>query len=126
LVDYKIRIPLPAAGRDARGWTRAPQHRRSAPPAPVQATDAFWHLMNFCAPALAVGGFAAALSRLVWRGELRRGFIVLWARASAAAVVASIAGLVVFERDGRMATYAVMVAASAAAIWWAGFRGAKH
>jgi hypothetical protein len=32
-------------------------------------------------------------------------------------------GLVVFERDGRMATYAGMVLACAAALWWAGFRG---
>ena len=34
----------------------------------------------------------------------------------------SIAGLVVFEHDGKMATYAAMVVACAAALWWAGFR----
>jgi hypothetical protein len=92
----------------------------------VQATDAFWHLMNFCAPALGIGGFAALLSRLIWRGELRRGVVALWAWAGAAAAVASIAGLVVFERDAKMATYAAMVVASAAAIWWAGFRARKR
>ncbi len=89
---------------------------------PVHATDAFWHVMNFCAPALGIGGFAAVLSRLVWRGGLRRGVVALWTWASAAALVASIAGLVAFERDGRMATYALMVVASATAIWWIGFR----
>ena len=92
----------------------------------MNATDAFWHLMNFCAPALAIGGFAAVLSRLVWRGELRRGVVALWAWASAAAIVASIAGLVVFERDGRMATYALMVVGSATAIWCTGFRATKR
>jgi hypothetical protein len=92
----------------------------------VHATDAFWHLMNFCAPALGIGGFAAVLSRLVWRSELRRGVVALWAWASVAAIVASIAGLVAFERDGRMATYALMVVASAAAIWWTGFRATKR
>ena len=92
----------------------------------MQATDAFWHLMNFCAPALGIGGFAAVLSRAVWRGELRRGIVALWAWASAAAIVASIAGLVAFERDGRMATYALMVFASASAIWWTGFRATKR
>ncbi len=88
--------------------------------------EAFWQLMNFCAPALGIGGFAAVLSRLVWRSELRRGVVALWASASAAAVVASTAGLVVFERDGRMTTYAFMVVASAAAIWWTGFRATKR
>jgi hypothetical protein len=92
----------------------------------VHATDAFWHLMNFCTPALGIGAFAAILSRLVWRSELRRGVVALWAWASAAGLVASIAGLVVFERDGRMATYALMVVASATAIWWTGFRATKR
>ena len=83
--------------------------------------------MNFCAPAVAVGGFSALLARLVWRGELRqRSLVALWAWASGAAALASIAGLIVFERDGRMATYAAMVIACAAALWWAGFRAAKR
>ena len=33
-----------------------------------------------------------------------------------------IGGLAVFGRDGRMATYAALVVASALALWWAGFR----
>ncbi len=82
--------------------------------------------MNFCAPALGLGAFAAVLSRLIWRGELRRGVVALWVWASAAALVASIAGLVAFEHDGRMATYGLMVVASAAAIWWTGFGATKR
>jgi hypothetical protein len=38
---------------------------------------------------------------------------------AAAAVV--LLGLVVFGRDGRMATYAGMVLATAGALWWRGF-----
>ena len=93
----------------------------------MQATDAFWHLMNFCAPAVGIGGISALVARLVWRGELRQTrFVALWAWASGAAALASIAGLIAFERDGRMATYAAMVIACAAALWWAGFRDAKR
>jgi len=93
----------------------------------VHAADAFWHLMNFCAPAIAIGGFAVVLARIVWRGELRqRSLVALWAWASTAAFLASVAGLALFERDGKMATYAAMVVACAGAIWWAGFRAAKR
>ncbi len=83
--------------------------------------------MNFCAPALGAGGFSAALARLFWRVELgRRSFLALWMWTSTAALMVSIAGLVVFERDGRMVTYAAMVVACAAAIWWSGFRAVKR
>jgi hypothetical protein len=50
---------------------------------------------------------------------------VRWQRlagfAGAAGAVVSIGGLIVFGRDGRMATYAMLVVASAVALWWAGF-----
>jgi hypothetical protein len=36
---------------------------------------------------------------------------------------ASALGLVAFEHDGKMATYAAMVVACALALWWRGFRG---
>jgi hypothetical protein len=93
----------------------------------LQATDAFWHILNFFAPAVVVGGLAAVATRLLWRRELRRpNTLRLWAWASGAAAITSILGLVVFEHDGKMATYAAMVAACAAALWWAGFRGEAH
>ena len=34
----------------------------------------------------------------------------------------SVLGLVVFEHDGKVVTYAAMIAACAMALWWAGFR----
>ena len=84
--------------------------------------DALWHLLNFWAPAVGVGALAAALCKLMWRRELAG---VRWRRlalaGSLAAAVALLAGLVLTGRDGRMATYAAMVAACALALWWAGF-----
>ncbi len=93
----------------------------------MQAADAFWHLTNFFAPALFLGAFSAALTLVIWRRELGpRPFWRLWAWASVASALVSVAGLAVFGRDGRIATYAAMVAACAVALWWAGFRaGAK-
>jgi hypothetical protein len=89
----------------------------------LQAADAFWHLTNFFAPALVLGGFAAGLTKLVWRREPgSAGTLRLWACASLAAAAVSVAGLVWFGQDGRIATYAAMVLACAAALWWAGFR----
>ncbi|HEV7577112.1 MAG TPA: hypothetical protein VGO85_13810 [Caldimonas sp.] len=93
----------------------------------MDAADAFWHLTNFFAPALFLGAFAAALTKAIWRRELGPGRgLRLWAWASGAAALASIAGLAIFGHDGRIATYAAMVVACAAALWWAGFRGAKR
>jgi hypothetical protein len=84
--------------------------------------DAVWHLLNFLAPALAVAGMAAAFAKLAWRRELAA---VSWRRLSGWAAVAGglalCAGLVLFGRDGRMATYGVLVAVSAMALWWVGF-----
>ena len=90
----------------------------------MQPSDAFWHLTNFFAPAVVLGAIAAALAKLLWWRELGGvRFVRLWAWASGATAIASMIGLVVFDRDGRMATYAGMVLACAAALWWAGFRG---
>jgi hypothetical protein len=84
--------------------------------------DAVWHLANLFLPALALGALTAALAKLLWRRELAA---VTWRRlagtAAAAAAAAVLLGLVVFGRDGRMATYAGMVLATAAALWWRGF-----
>jgi hypothetical protein len=84
--------------------------------------DAVWHLLSFFAPALGVGLLAALAAKGLWRRELGA---VRWQRlagvACAAGAVVSIGGLVVFGRDGRMATYGALVFASAVALWWAGF-----
>ncbi len=89
----------------------------------MQASDTFWHIANFFAPALFVGLLAAAMAKAIWRRELAGvGWLRLAAWAGAAMAAVSIAGLVVFEHDGKMVTYAAMLLACAAALWWAGFR----
>jgi hypothetical protein len=84
--------------------------------------DALNHLANLLLPGCALGAIAAALAKLLWRHELAG---VAWRRlaawGAAAAVAASIAGLVATGRDGRMVTYAAMVLACAAALGWAGW-----
>ena len=89
----------------------------------MQATDTFWHIANFFAPALIVGLLAAALTKAIWRRELAGvGWLRLAASAGTAMAAVSIAGLLFFEHDGKMMTYAAMLLACAAALWWAGFR----
>ena len=84
--------------------------------------DALWHLLNFVAPALGVGLVTTSLAKLLWRRELAR---ASWPRLAAwsvgAGVVALVGGLAIFGRDGRMASYGGLVAATALALWWAGF-----
>jgi hypothetical protein len=88
--------------------------------------DAMWHLLNLFLPALGTGALAAGTAKLLWRRELRG---VSWRRLAAPAVLAcaivTLAGLLVFGRDGRMATYGVMVAACAVTLWWRGFGPAR-
>ena len=84
--------------------------------------DALNHLLNLFGPTLGVGLLASALAKLLWR---RRLATVPWHRlarwACAAGAVVTIGGLVAGGRDGRMATYAALVAGSAVALWWVGF-----
>ena len=84
--------------------------------------DAFWHLANLFLPALGLGAIAAALAKLLWRRELAA---VAWRRlagpAALAAAGVTAVGLVLFGRDGKMATYAAMVVACALMLWWRGW-----
>lgn len=87
--------------------------------------DALWHLLNFFGPAVGVGLITAVLARLAWWRELRAvPFGRLAGAAVAAGSVALLAGLLLFGRDGRMATYGLLVAAVAVVLWWLGPRRA--
>ncbi len=81
-----------------------------------------WHLLNFFAPAAGIACIASSLAKLLWLRELKG---VSWLRlacwASGWAIVAAVAGLVLFGRDGKMATYGAMVLACATSLWWTGF-----
>jgi hypothetical protein len=86
---------------------------------PMGVVAAFWHLLNLFAVPVGLGMLAPALAKLVWRDALRG---VSWAglalRLSLLSAGVTLAGLAVFGQDGRMATYAAMVAASALLLWW--------
>ncbi len=88
--------------------------------------DALWHALNFLFPALGVAVLASGAAKLLWRQELAGvGWVRLVGWTAAAGAVALVGGLVVFGRDGRMASYAALVLASAGALWWLGF-GARR
>ena len=85
--------------------------------------DFFWHLANLFGPAVGLALIAPALARLLWREALRgqRWWALAgWVFAADAAVL--LAGLALQGRDGRMATYGALVAATAAVLWWRGAR----
>ena len=84
--------------------------------------DAFWHAINFLLPGLVVAVLSASAAKLLWRHDLAA---VPWHRlalwASLAGMAALVGGLLMFGRDGKMATYGAVVVAAAAALWWTGF-----
>jgi len=88
----------------------------------LHPVDAFWHLVNFFIPALGVGFLAAGAAKLLWRKELAtRSWVRLGSWASGAMAAVLVAGLLVLQHDGKMATYGAMIVACALALWWAGF-----
>ena len=85
--------------------------------------DTLWHVLNFFAPVAGMALLAPALIKLLWRRRLastRMASLSLW--AASGSVLALLAGLVVFGRDGRMGTYVLMALCSALAMWWATVR----
>ncbi len=91
----------------------------------MQPADALWHIANFFAPALFVGLLAAAAAKALWRRELASvGWLRLAVWAFGAMALVSVIGLIIFEHDGKMITYAAMLVACTLALWWAGFRRA--
>jgi hypothetical protein len=80
------------------------------------------HLLNFVLPAAAVALLLVLSSRVlggVFRSS-RPVAVTWWAQTAivfAANVAVLVAGLVFFGRDGKMMTYAAMVAGAAACQW---------
>lgn len=85
----------------------------------MNLTDLLWHILDFAAPALLLGTLSAVFAKLLWRGRLRSTpWLRLIGLAAAASLLACIVGLVLTGRDGKMVTYAAMVFACAASLWW--------
>lgn len=87
--------------------------------------DLLNHLLNFLAPALAVGLVLAVVTPIFDKKRLRvRSVIAQVAINSIAGAVALALGLWFFGHDGKMASYGAMVAAVASCQWWAARRRA--
>lgn len=88
----------------------------------MTTVDMLWLLANFFAPALGVGLIAPLLAKLLWRRQLAAvRWVPLMGLAIATSVVVLVVGLVVFDHDGKMATYFAMTAATAVVMAWFGF-----
>ena len=93
----------------------------------VGVNDVVWHVLNFFAPAVGVGMLTASLVKLVWWRALRGvGFRGLCLAASVACAVGLVAGLLLFGRDGKMATYGLMLLLCTLSVGWFGLRRAAH
>jgi hypothetical protein len=87
--------------------------------------DQLLHLINFCAPALAVGVVLALVgAMLMKKGPLALEFIARTAINCVAGVLALGLGLWFFGNDGKMASYAAMVLAIGTS-QWLGARGRR-
>ncbi len=89
--------------------------------------DAFWHLLNFVAPAFGVSLISTTLARGLWRRELSGTCwrpMLGW--TSGANVLVLITGLVLSGHDGKMGTYASLLMVNAGALWWGGFGPGKR
>jgi hypothetical protein len=79
------------------------------------------HLLNFVLPALVVGCLLAAVAPLLMaKTRPNHSWLTQTIWNSATGLLVLLAGLWFFGRDGKMATYAAMVAACATSQWLAG------
>ena len=92
---------------------------------PLSPLDFLLHLLSFAAPALVVAVLVALGARVVLRGAQRPGWGASLLANSVAGLAALGGGLWWFGRDGKMATYAVLVVAVATAQWLVG-RAWRH
>lgn len=87
----------------------------------MTAIDLLVHALSFAAPALALAFGVALLGRfLLPKGTPRPAAWVSFALNLIAGLAALAAGLWYFGHDGKMATYALLVAAVATVQWLAG------
>ena len=82
--------------------------------------DLLNHLLNFVAPALALGAALAYLAPLFMKNKaVGRTRHAQAAINSIVGALALLAGLVFFGRDGKMLRYAALVLSAASSQWWA-------
>ena len=87
---------------------------------PMGPTDFLIHALNFAAPALALAPLLALAAHVLMPNKAAgRALLAQAAINSVAGVAVLAAGLWVFGRDGKMATYAALVLAMATVQWLA-------
>lgn len=82
-------------------------------------SDILTHLLNFLAPALAVAGLVAIVTRILMPN--RAVAQSLWTQVAINFIVGAVAlavGLWFFGRDGKMASYAALVVCCASCQWF--------
>lgn len=87
----------------------------------MSALELVDHLLNFVAPAFAVGFLTALLGRVAMRKSAKAP--AWWIQGAINFIVGTtvlVAGLVVFGRDGKMTSYAALVLACATSQWLLG------
>ena len=80
--------------------------------------DILYHLLNFVAPAAALALLLVLAGRIF--GQKVPSALSWWARVAIVFIVgvaALVAGLVLWGRDGKMLTYALLVLATASCQW---------
>ncbi len=88
----------------------------------MDLTDLLTHLANLFGSAIGIGMLGSGMAKLLWRKALRQKSVWRLALASGLpAALCAVAGLWLWEHDGRMATYAAQVGSAALALWWFGF-----
>jgi hypothetical protein len=87
--------------------------------------DFLIHLLNFVMPAVVVGALVAFAAPSLLKSRSRRSRWRQSAVNAAAGAVALVAGLVFFGNDGKMATYAAMLALIATSQWLAASGGKR-
>lgn len=84
----------------------------------MTAIAALGHMANFLAPALTVAVMLSLMPRLRLNKARWRGFFrdTLWLTLAGGAVL--LAGLIWFDRDGKMATYLALVMVQGSVAWF--------
>jgi hypothetical protein len=80
--------------------------------------DALFHLVNFALPAVFVGGALALWGRRYGKKSVRQ----TWLINSMVGIIAMTVGLILLGADGKMLSYALLVAASSLSQLLAGRR----
>ncbi len=93
---------------------------------PMNLISQLGHLLNFIAPAIAIGLLVAALApTLMKKARPNHSWLTQSAINTVACALVLLGGLAVFGHDGKMETYAAMVLVCASSQWIAakGWRG---